>query len=214
MDCTARPLAGSSLWITGLLGSVVLVVVGCASPYSPYCHTDEGAVAGGLLGAGTGAIVGHALGNTGAGALVGAGVGVLGGAAVGSSIDESEARNRAIIAARLGRQLAAGAVSPEDVAAMTRAGVNEEVIDNQIRAHGVTRPLVAGDLIALQQQGVTPRVIEVMQQSLATQTPAAVCQPYDPYAYPGYYYRPYYYSPYGYYYPPPPPAVGFGVQIR
>ena len=74
------------------------------------------------------------MGNTGAGALVGAGVGVLGGATVGSGIDESEARNRALIEARLGRQLAAGAVSPEDVVAMSRAGVNEEVIINQIRA--------------------------------------------------------------------------------
>ncbi len=171
MNRIARPLAGLTPWFTGLLGSMALVVVGCVSPYSPYYHTDEGAVAGGLVGAGTGAVVGHALGNTGAGALVGAGVGVLGGAAIGSSIDESEARNRALIAARLGRQLAAGAVSPEDVAAMSRAGVNEEVIINQIRAHGVSRPLVAGDLIALQQQGVTPRVIEVMQQSLAQAPP-------------------------------------------
>jgi hypothetical protein len=188
---------------------MALVVFGCASPYSPCYHTDEGAVAGGLLGAGTGAIVGHALGHTGAGALVGAGVGVLGGAAIGSGIDESKARNRAMIEARLGRQLAAGAVSPEDVVAMSRAGVNEEVIINQIRAHGVSRPLATGDLIGLQQQGVTPRVIEVMQQSLSAQTQPVVYQPYDPYAYPGYYY----YRPYDYYYPPPP-AVGIGVRIR
>jgi hypothetical protein len=186
------------------------MVIGCVSPYSPYYHTDEGAVAGGLVGAGTGAIVGHALGNTGAGALVGAGVGVLGGAAIGSNIDESEARNRAIIAARLGRQLAAGAVSPEDVVAMSRAGVNEEVIVNQIRAHGVSRPLQTADLIGLQQQGVSPRVIEVMQQSLSVQAQPVVCQPYDPYAYPGYYYD----RPYPYYYPPPPVAVGFGVRVR
>jgi len=210
MDRIARPATGWTTWLTGLLGSIAMIVVGCASPYSPYYHADEGAVAGGLLGAGTGAIVGHALGNTGAGALVGAGVGVLGGAAIGSGIDESEARNRALIAARLGRQLADGAVSPEDVAAMSRAGVNEEVIINQIRAHGVSRPLATADLIALQQQGATPRVIEVMQQSLSTQVQPVVCQPYDPYAYPGYYY----YRPYDYYYPPPPPAVGFGVRIR
>jgi hypothetical protein len=189
----------------------MVTAAGCASPYSPSYHTDEGAVAGGLVGAGTGAIVGHALGSTGAGALLGAGVGVLGGAAIGSSMDEADARNRAIIAARLGRQLAAGAVSPEDVVAMSRAGVNEEVIINQIRAHGVTRQLQANDLISLQQQGVTPRVIEVMQQTLAAQPPAAVYQPYDPYAYPGYYY----YQPYPYYYyPPPAPAVGVGVRIR
>ena len=70
----------------------------------------------------------------------------------------------------------------------------------------MSRPLATGDLIALQQQGVTPRVIEVMQQSLSAQVQPVV-YPYDPYAYPGYYYR-----PYDYYYPPP--AVGFGVRIR
>lgn len=68
MDRIAPPATGLTAWFTGLLGSMALVVAGCVSPYSPYYHTDEGAVAGGLLGAGTGAIVGHALGNTGAGA--------------------------------------------------------------------------------------------------------------------------------------------------
>ena len=48
-----------------LLLSVALTVAvatstGCQSPY----HTDQGALLGGVLGAGTGAVVGHALGNT------------------------------------------------------------------------------------------------------------------------------------------------------
>ena len=49
--------------------------------------------------------MGHALGNTGAGAAIGAGVGVLSGAAIGAGMDETEARNRALIEAKLGRQV-------------------------------------------------------------------------------------------------------------
>ena len=60
-----------------------------------------------------------------------------------------------MIAQQLGRQVSAGAVTPNDVIAMTRAGVNEELILNHIRAHGMAAPLQPQDLIALQQQGIT-----------------------------------------------------------
>ena len=118
MNRTARPLAGSTPLFTGLLGPTVLVVVGCVSPYSPYYHTDEGAVAGGLVGAGTGAVVGHALGEHGGRRRGGAGVGVLEGPPIGSRASTSRrpATGRMIRGPRLGRQLAVGAVSPEDVA--------------------------------------------------------------------------------------------------
>lgn len=133
---------------------------GCRSPY----YQDQGALLGGVTGAGVGALVGNAVGNTGAGALVGAGVGALSGAAIGSGLDDIEARNRAQIASQMGRQIQAGAVSTNDVVAMSQAGVNEELIVNHIRGNGVARPLQTGDLIALQQQGVTPRVIQAMQE--------------------------------------------------
>src|SRR3954447_21040044 len=73
----------------GLL--LTAAAAGCASPY----RSDQGAVLGGLGGAGVGAIVGNAVGNTGAGAAIGAGVGALSGAAIGGSLDDIEARNRA-----------------------------------------------------------------------------------------------------------------------
>ena len=147
-----------SLWSAGLTLAAALMN-GCASD----THTGEGAVVGGLLGAGTGAIVGHAMGNTGAGAAIGAGVGALSGAAIGHGQDEIEARNRALIAQQMGRQVSAGAVTPNDVIAMTRGGVNEELILNHIRSHGLAAPLQPQDLIALQQQGISPRVIATMQ---------------------------------------------------
>lgn len=58
--------------------ALVLVII---APLAA-CGTSPGerAVSGGLLGAGAGALVGSASGNTGAGALIGGGVGAAGGA--------------------------------------------------------------------------------------------------------------------------------------
>lgn len=178
------------------LALAVVALTGCASD----THTGEGAVLGGLLGGGAGALIGSATGHAGAGAAIGAGVGALTGAAIGHSQDETEARNRALIAQQLGRQVSAGAVTPNDVIAMTRAGVNEELILNHIRAHGMAAPLQPQDLIALQQQGITPRVIATMQACPPQAQPVVVEQAapapvvvVDPY------WGPRYYRPHGYY---------------
>ena len=135
-------------------------IAGCQSPYRcrPGCTVRRASCAG------TGAIVGHQLGNTGAGAAIGAGVGALSGAVVGNELDKTEAQNRAMIAEQLGREVAAGAVSQDDVISMTKAGVDEELIVNHIRAHGMDAPLQTNDLIVLQQQGVSTRVIKAMQE--------------------------------------------------
>jgi hypothetical protein len=143
------------------LSILVLALSGCMSPY----HSDRGAVTGGLLGAGTGAIIGSATGHPGAGAAIGAGVGALTGAAIGNAQDEMEAKNRAMIAQQFGRQVAAGAVTVNDVIAMSKSGVNEELIANHVRANCMAAPLQSADLIRLQQEGVSPRVIAQMQAS-------------------------------------------------
>jgi len=183
-----RPLALYAL-------AAVLSASGCAN------HTETGAAVGGLAGAGAGAVVGHALGNTAAGAVVGAGVGALGGAAIGNSQDQAEARNRAIIEQQVGRQMA-GAVRIEDVIAMTRAGVAPELIINHVRAHGMATPVQTNDLIVMQQQGVDSRVIATMQEtpSPVPQQPVIVQQAPPPVIVEGYYGRPYYYHPHHYYY--------------
>jgi hypothetical protein len=170
-----------------LIGLVPMAMsTGCCSPY----HADQGALTGGLIGAGTGAIAGHALGSTAAGAAIGAGVGALGGAAIGSSMDEAEARNRAMIAQQLGRQVDPSAVTVADVIAMERASVNEDLIINHIHAHGMAAPLQTNDLINLPQQGVSSRVIAAMQESPPRVQPVVV-QPAPPPViveeYPGYY---------------------------
>jgi hypothetical protein len=189
----------SLLWLSVGLTLVVVLPSGCCSP----SHTQDGTVVGGLLGAGTGAIIGGASGHPGAGAAIGAGVGALTGAAIGHGQDEVEARNRALIAQQLGRQVNPGAVSPNDVVTMTRAGVNEELIVNHIRAHGMIAPLQTNDLINLQQQGISPRVIATMQACPPQPPPQTVVveesAPPPVVVGVGPYWGPRYYRPHGYY---------------
>ncbi|NLE39530.1 MAG: hypothetical protein GX621_16025, partial [Pirellulaceae bacterium] len=149
---------------------MVLAVAGCRSPY----HADRGAVGGGLLGAGMGALIGDASGNAAAGTAIGAGVGALTGAIIGTEMDDAEARNRALIEQKLGREVAAGTVTREEVIAMTNAGVDEPLIVNHIRARGMVAPPDANDLITLKQHGVSAAVIDAMQTSRPPQTTTVV----------------------------------------
>jgi hypothetical protein len=186
-----------------------MTATGCHSPY----RADKGALLGGLGGAGLGAIVGNAVGNTGAGAAIGAGVGALSGAAIGGSLDDIEARNRAEIEARLGRPAPAGAVTINDVIAMSQAGVPEQVITTHVQNHGMAAPLQAGDLILLQQQGVSPRVVQAMQAPPVAPAgyagPQGVIVEPAPYVVPA----PVYYAPPPYYYPHCRRGVSWGVGI-
>jgi hypothetical protein len=140
----------------------LFVLAGCRSPY----YADQGALLGGLGGAGVGALVGNAVGNTGAGALIGAGAGAVSGALVGNALDDVEARNRAQIAQQMAvynMQAPVGAVRPVDVVQMTQAGVAPELIVNHIHANGVAAPLQSGDVIYLTQHHVPSNVIAALQ---------------------------------------------------
>ena len=161
------------LWI--LLMLVAAAHCGCRSPY----YADRGALFGGLTGAGVGALVGDASGNAGAGAVIGSAVGALTGAAVGDSIDADLERSRAEIQARMGRQMS-GAVTSEDVIAMSRAGLSEDVIATHIRANGVARPVQVNDLIYLRNEGVSDGVIRAMQQTPQPQVAVATYGPPPP----------------------------------
>ncbi len=189
--------------------ATVLTMSGCAMDD----HTGQGALFGGALGAGTGAIIGHAAGNTGAGAAIGAGVGALTGASIGSERDADEARARAAGDQARAQQAMTAAVGVPDVVAMTQARVDEGIIIDRIHSRGIAAPLQTNDVIYLHQQGVSGNVISAMQsQPVATQMPP-----------PGQYYYPpppgavivdegYYYGRPRYYYPPP--VVGVGIGFR
>ena len=57
----------------------------------------------------------------------------------------------------------AGAATIPDVVAMIRCGVDESLVINHIRLHGLAAPLRATDVIYLHQQGVSRNVIAFMQ---------------------------------------------------
>src|SRR3989338_10212519 len=67
--------------------AAALMVAGCETMPN---KTVQGAVAGGALGAGTGAIIGHQTGRAGEGTAIGAGLGALGGALGGHAMDNQE----------------------------------------------------------------------------------------------------------------------------
>ncbi|MEW4453658.1 glycine zipper domain-containing protein [Bremerella sp. JC817] len=132
--------------------------LGCRSPY----HQDQL----GLVGAGTGALAGAAIGSasghTAGGAIIGGLVGATAGSAVGAHMDEVEARNQALFQQRLGRTLE-GQTTYDDVIAMSKAGLSDQVITTHIRRHGMAQIPSAGDLIFLKNNGVSDVVISTMQ---------------------------------------------------
>lgn len=195
--------------------AIAAVGSGCASPY----YSDRGALLGGLLGAGTGALVGNALGHTGAGAVIGAGVGAITGAAIGDTLDEIEARNRAMIAAQLGREVRPGPVTIEEIVMMVKAGVEDELIINHIRANGVTRQPGPHELVTLKQEGVSAAVIRAIQEAATPPPPRTVVvreAPPPPVIIEEYHYGPpwWHYPRYRYYYHHPPRTrFSWGVSV-
>jgi hypothetical protein len=206
----------------GLVACALASLLGCRSPF----YADRGALFGGLTGAGVGALVGDATGHTAAGAAIGTAVGALAGAAVGDTIDADMARNKAEIEARMGRQMQ-GAVTPQDVIAMTQAGLSDEVIATHIRVNGMAQPLQANDLIQLRNMGVRDNVINAMQQTPPRVAGAVPAGAYPGYGSPAYGYPaypapvvmapypayPYWGPPYGGYYYRRGPRVGWGVSV-
>jgi uncharacterized protein YcfJ len=80
-----------SRWFVSLLAIGVLAIgAGCNTT-----PTQDGALLGGALGAGLGAIVGNQSGHGGEGALIGAGAGALIGAIAGDQVEQQQRREHA-----------------------------------------------------------------------------------------------------------------------
>ena len=73
------------------IAMLTLALAGCESMgTAAQSKTTQGAVLGGLLGAGTGAIIGNQSDHAGAGTAIGAGLGALSGAAIGHALEENQ----------------------------------------------------------------------------------------------------------------------------
>ena len=140
-----------------------LIAAGCTTYEGQPDRTGSGALFGGVLGAGTGAIVGSATGHAGAGALIGGALGALTGGIVGNAMDQQQ---REILAQQnpqtLQRVEQGQPLGLADIKALSKAGVSAEVIISQIRnAHTVYR-LSTAEIIDLKDSGVSERVIDYM----------------------------------------------------
>jgi hypothetical protein len=125
------------------------------------------------------------------------------GAPLGTTLEDIDARNRADIAAQLGRPVAPGPATPAEVAAMTHAGVDPRFIISYINRSTNINPITAQDVIYLHQQGVNEQVIQAMltpgaacsRSEVARAMPPRIYIVEDPWAYYGY---PHYGFAYGY----------------
>ena len=172
------------LWLSGLMA---VSLCGCGTMN----NTTSGAVGGGALGAGIGALAGAAVGRPLQGAAIGAGVGGLTGAAIGNTEDRAEKRQAQAAAAYAA---AHPPVAINDIVQMTQQHLSEDLILNQIRTTNSYFSLTAADITYLREQGVGERVIFEMQNRRG---PAPVVV-----------------QPRGYVVvDPPPPPVGVGVGV-
>jgi uncharacterized protein YcfJ len=118
----------------------------------------EGVVIGGLIGAAGGGIIGHQSGHGGEGAGIGAAVGAITGAVVGAQMEKQPAQ-----AAESSQAVNPNQMSLQQIADLTKQGVNESVIIDRIRLSNSKFSLSAGDIQYLKDQGVSPNVISAMQ---------------------------------------------------
>jgi len=171
-----------------------LLACGCES----MSNTDKGVLAGGGIGAGTGALIGSATHHTGAGALIGGAVGALAGGLTGNAIDQSEKKQQERLAAA---QPASGPMTIDDVVRLVQTPVSDTIVINQIRTSRTVFSLTSEDIRTLKENGVSDVVVAEMQAT-------AYRYPRRVYTQAPVYERVYVVEP-----APPPPPVGIGVGI-
>jgi len=135
-----------------LILSSLLLLVSCET------KTGTGALAGGAIGAGAGAAIGG-----GQGALIGGAVGAVAGGLVGAALDEQDRKNMEQNSPRTLNRIDRGdQLSIQDVKNMSKNGLSDEVIINQLKATNSTFELSSDEIIDLKNAGVSQRVINYM----------------------------------------------------
>lgn len=172
-----------------LLGATLALGV---TPLSAQTNQQRGATFGGLAGAIAGGLIGDHNDEAGAGAAIGGVVGAVAGGILGNAADKDAAIARqeaAYYQAQRNQQYAQqqaairqSAVTLNDVINMSRSGLSDQVIVNQVRQRGYLGKLSVADIIALHEQGVSETVITTLQSTgPATARPVQPAQPtYQP----------------------------------
>lgn len=154
-------------------------------------NTQRGAAFGGIAGAIAGGLIGENNDKAGAGALIGGAIGAVTGGIVGNARDKElqsaqfQAQSRARYQYQQQQYAATAAiqqaVSMNDVISMSRSGLGDSVVINQIMQRGVQRRLEVSDIIQLHQNGVSEAVITSMQRAnVGTPVVAAPVQIVEP----------------------------------
>ena len=149
--------------LTLILGAAAWVLTGCETPYGTPDRTGTGALAGGGIGAVSGALIGGASGSAGEGALIGGAVGAIAGGLIGHSMDmQEQERLRAEAPQTYVRVEQGQPLSVADVKALAQAKLSDDVIISQIRNSRTVYHLSAADIIDLHNAGVSQAVINFM----------------------------------------------------
>lgn len=133
-----------------LFVTVAVVLAGCET-MGPKAKT--GAVTAGVIGAGTGAIIGHQMGRTGEGAAIGAAIGALSGGLIGNQIDQLDKR---------ALETNPSYLTITAIAEMAYKGTPDDVIISEIDRTRSTYRLTSEIIAYLKQNKVSDRVINYM----------------------------------------------------
>ncbi len=145
--------------LTAALLSLAFLATSTGCQSSPN-RSGEGALIGGLLGAGAGTIIGNQShdrdkGRT-QGALIGGVVGALGGALAGSQIQKQPTGQPT-------QAVNPSQMSVQQIVDMSKQGVHEDVIVDRIKMSNSRFSLSQSDVEYLKGQGVSQKVISSMQ---------------------------------------------------
>lgn len=146
-----------------VLAGSLAVLAGCVNPDGSTDHTGGGALAGGALGAASGALIGSTRGNAGEGALIGAAIGTITGGLIGHSMDQDESARLQAQAPQTYTRVEQGQpLSVADVKALAQAKISDDLIISQIRTSHTVFRLSSADIIDLHNSGVSDTVVDFM----------------------------------------------------
>lgn len=135
----------------------------------------DSATVGGVAGAIIGGIIGHQNDEVPEGALIGGAVGAIAGGLLGNAQEQELQRQRYYQQQAYYQQqqqyyaqqqaVVRQGVSMADVVNMSRSGLSEHLIVNELQSKGIQQRPAVSDIIALHKQGVSENIITAMQQA-------------------------------------------------
>lgn len=131
-----------------------------------FCSCQSKAGTGALVGAGVGVTAGALISHSAGGALIGGAIGAAAGGLVGYALDEQDRKTLQENSPHTLNRIDKGEqLSVRDVKEMSKNGLNDNVIINQIKSTRSVFHLTSREIIDLKNSGVSQRVIDYMIQT-------------------------------------------------